>query len=402
MSAKLDTTNLKRTITAVVAGLILILFISLSGKMWEDIGAGEIVVIQGAFDGKLHVYKQSGVVWQGFGTVTRYKKSFQYWFSKSNKKGDGSIKMRFNDGGHANLSGSIRVDLPLSDSLIVQLHTRFGSQEAIENTLVSTVITKSVYMTAPLMSSKESYSERRNDLISYIEDQATNGVYKTYTTTMRVKDPMDTTVIKTISVVRLRMSENGTPLVEEKSPVSVLGIKLSNLGISDIDYDPIVEEQIKTQQQATMQVQTAIAHAKQAEQETFTVEQQGKANAAKAKWEQETKKAQAVTEAEQNLAVQELATKTSLSYKQQQIYEGEGEAEKKRLAMSANGALEQKLATYEKVNAAYAKAMENSTWVPSIVMGSNGGSNSTGAAELINLLMAKTAKDLSLDLTPKK
>lgn len=34
-------------------------------------------------------------------------------------------------------------------------------------------------MTGPLMSSKESYAEKRTNLIRFIEDQISNGVYKT-------------------------------------------------------------------------------------------------------------------------------------------------------------------------------------------------------------------------------
>ena len=60
-------------------------------------------------------------------------------------------------------------------------------------------------------------------------------------------------------------------------------------------YEETVEAQIRQQQSITMDVQTAIADAKKAEQRAITVEQQGRANAAEAKWAQEQIKATQVT-----------------------------------------------------------------------------------------------------------
>jgi hypothetical protein len=77
---------------------------------------------------------------------------------------------------------------------------------------------------------------------------------------------------------------------------------------------------------------------------------------------------------------------------------GQDETERKRLNMQADGALEPKLEAFIKVQQAYVEAIKGyaSNWVPSVVMG--GGNNSTnqvaggGAVNLINLLMAQTAR----------
>src|SRR5215831_9908374 len=61
-----------------------------------------------------------------------------------------------------------------------------------------------------------------------------------------------------------------------------------------------------------MQVQTAIANSKKAEQDAITTELQGKAAAAKAKWEQEVIKAQAITQAQQEKEVAALQVQTAL------------------------------------------------------------------------------------------
>src|SRR5258708_3151615 len=82
--------------------LIALLFILFNiGNLWEDVSAGEIVVIQDPIDGELHVYTTPGMVSQNLGTATHYKKSAQLWFTKLLEDGkpvDQSIKVRFNDG----------------------------------------------------------------------------------------------------------------------------------------------------------------------------------------------------------------------------------------------------------------------------------------------------------------
>ena len=163
-------------------GILVITFFVFAGKFIEYVDNSEIVIIQSAFTGKVSIYTTPGPVMQNFGTSTHYKKSNQFWFSKKNDEGnieDQSIKIRFNDGGHGQISGSVRWYMPTDDIAILKLHTDFGSQIAIEQQLIHQIVTKAVYMTGPLMSSKESSAEKRNDLLSFIEDQSINGVYRT-------------------------------------------------------------------------------------------------------------------------------------------------------------------------------------------------------------------------------
>jgi regulator of protease activity HflC (stomatin/prohibitin superfamily) len=273
---------------------------------------------------------------------------------------------------------------------------------AIDQQLVRTVVEKAVYMTGPLMSSKESYAEKRNELIRYIDDQINRGIYRTETYQVQEKDPM-TGDYKTVTLVRLTES-NGKILREDESPLTSLGIRTFNLSLNNIDYDAQVERQIQAQQQLMMQVQTAIAEAKQSEQAAITAEKNGQAQAARAKWQQEAIKAQAVTKAEQELAVAEFDRKTAEQRKQEQILLGEGEAKRRQLVMEADGALERKLEAYVKVNQMYAEALKNIQVpiVPTVQMGSTTGSAISPAQTLMELLQAKTAKDLAFEIRPQK
>lgn len=394
-------TNLNKVLLFGV-GILVVVFLIFSGKMVENVDNGEIVVIQGV-TGNMFVYDQPGPVVQNFGTATHYKKSNQFWFSKDKEEGsdaDQSIKVRFNDGGHANISGSVRWNMPVDHAAILKLHTDFASQSAVEQQLIKQTLTKAIYMTGPVMSSQESYASKRNDLISYIEDQAAEGVYKTYSHEVKIKDELSAAE-KTVTVVTV-MEKDGKQLRQEVSPLKKYSIAISGLAINSIDYDKTVEVQIQTQQSATMQVQTAMANSKKAEQDAITTELQGKAAATKARWEIEVLKSKAVTQAEADLAVQDLATKQAKLYKEQQILEGEGDAAKQRLIMQANGALDQKLDAYIKVQKFWADAFANckQPLVPQIQTGGNT-SGSNGALNFADLMSMKAAKDLALDMKNK-
>jgi len=159
---------------------------------------------------------------------------------------------------------------------------------------------------------------------------------------------------------------------QEASPLQEFALKCYNLAINQITYDEIVEKQILQQQEAIMAVQTAVARAKEAEQDAITAEQRGLANAKKAKWEQEVIKARMMTEAEQRLGVAELDRRTAEQRKQESILLGQGEAERRRLIMEADSALEVKIAAWKAVNQFYAEQIGKQRWVPEILWGGAG------------------------------
>ena len=391
-------------ILAVVIGLVLLVATLFSARrMFESVAADEICIIQHPWDGDLIMCNTPGTYWQNFGTVTTYKKEFQYWFSSATDQGnntDQSIKCRFNDGGHAQISGSIRIKLPLDYKHMIKLHTLYGSQEAVEKQMIRPLIEKSVYMTGPLMSSKESNAEKRPDVLFYIEDQIMNGVFKTTTKEVREPDAI-TGELKTVTRVEISTNANGTFKRNSESPLTQYDITSYALSINEIKYDPEVEKQIAAQQKIFMDVQTSIADAKKAEQNAIKIGKQGEANAAKAKWEQEVIKARMVTEAEQKTKVAEWGMKEAEFYNKSQILKAKGDAEYKRAVMVADGGLTQKLATYENVMTAYCEMLANykGNWVPSIVMGGNGSGAGNGAEAMFQAMGIKTLKDLALDMS---
>ncbi len=387
--------SMNRIIIAAISTLFAILTLIVLPQLVENL------------DGTLNVYTEPGWKWQGFGKVTTYARRDQFSFSSSKDQGktaDESISTRFNDGGHGNISGTVNWQMPLKPELVISLHKDFGSTAAIEQQLIRPSLQKVIYNVGPTMSSTESSAEKRPEIPKYVDDQLVHGPYLTKTVQTTQKDPI-TGTDKQVAVVQIAMNDKGQPLRESKSQITEYGLQLQPVSINDIKYDAVVETQIKERQNATTQVQISIANAKKAEQEAITTAKQGEANAAKAKWDQETLNAKEIALAEKGLTVAKLAAQTAEQFKREQTLVGEGEAARKRLVMEANGALDTKLQAYIEVNKAYASAIENAApgaWSPQVVMGGNGSNTGGNATALVDMLAAKTARELGIDMSVTK
>jgi hypothetical protein len=377
------------------AAVLLSSFFAVQSVTWLD--AKHVMVVQYP-NGSLATFTEPGPQWVWWGSVTKYPRQSQYVFSAAKDADVGPQTIRFSEGGHGALSGALRWEMPLKPELLIQIQKDFGSPEAVEQALVSKALINAIYFSGQMMTSTESSAEKRGELLSLTEDQLKNGVYQTTTRQERQIDPI-TKAERTVSIVEIAKDKAGKPLRSAVSAIGEYGITLVQTTISEIKYEQAVEQQIQEQQKSKTQVQIAMANARRAEQEKLTTESQGQANAAAAKWKQETIKAQAVTEAQQRLEVATLDNLAAEQTKQREIKLGQGESERRKLVMQADGALTQKLEAYKAVNAMYANAIKDykGAWVPGIQMGASNGPGNAGTS-LIQLLEAKTAKDLALDL----
>ena len=393
-----------------VVGLILVAIVGCSTITTVD--AGEIVVRQGAIDGKLTVWTEPGPKFKNFGDITTYRKSFEYSFSADKDQGDPtdqSIRIRFNEGGHGKVSGTFRATLPTSPNLVRALHSKYRSMSAIRQELLRPALQRAAYMSGPFMSSKESSASRRAELFGLIHDQLVRGVCKVKSREEVIKDPSGKE--RTIKHVEAVLDKSGLACVrQEKSPLETYGIRVDSFNINQIAYDDDVKKQIKDQQKLEMDVQTAIAQAKKAEQRAITEEKEGQANAAKAKWAEEVKKAKRVTQAQADKEVEELNAEKKKAVakldkeaaefkKQEQELLGKGEASRARAVMQANGYLPEKLKVWREVNLAYAKELGKQPQVPSVVVGGGQGGSTQQIMELLKL---RTMQDIGLDLKVRK
>ena len=111
-----------------------------------------------------------------------------------------------------------------------------------------------------------------------------------------------------------------------------------------------------------------------AQQNAIKAEEEGKAAAAKAKWEQEKTKAVEVTKAEQEREVSRLAAEKAEFDKKKIIAEGQAEAEAARLKVAAGLSPAERAEWDYKTKVGVAEALSKTKW-PTVVMNGNSGQN---------------------------
>lgn len=385
--------------------------------------AGRRTVVQYP-SGTLFVKFTPGIYTKWFGSTEVYNDVVTFDYDKieadiSATLQQQGISVRYQDGGTGTVYGKARFSLPNDEDTMLKLHKAFRSNRGVAQKLIKTITEEGMNLTAGLMSSEEAYAEKRGIYTQWARQQISNGKFQTELKEIAMVDASTgKSVTKNVPVITY--GKDGLP-VHLYSDLTDYGIDVNGFQITDWDFEPKTLQQIATKREATMAIITAKANAERAKQDAITAEEQGKANVMTAKYEKEVEKERAVVDAERKKEVAviaakqlvEVATQQKLEaeqkklaageYKQEQVLRGEGDAAYKRLVMQADGALQQKLETYERVMQNAFTAVAKQKWVPEVQMGAGldaqGGSS---AQALIDMLSVKTAKDLSLNLDIKK
>lgn len=388
----------KNKILGIVIGVVAVVGLCLLGSLFEDADKSKNYVCQMPVTGTYSVWTDGGLQWQCFGTVREYSKTSQIEFTELEKNEEGYVaagenpaaSTTFNDKGRGFIVGSFRVVLPTDEQNMMKIQRDFGSEKALITNLVRPTLYKVVTSCGPLMSSLESVSETRTDLIHYITDQLNNGVYKTRSRKVEVVNEITgETEVRTQAEIITDTHSPGGYKRQENSPFSQYGITCGLVSITDIKYDKATQSQIDAQKQANLAVITAKTQATKAAQDAITIEEQGKAAAAKAKWEQEKLKAVAVTQAEQEKEVSRLAAEKAKFDKEKIIAQGQAEAEANRLKVQAGLTPQEKAEWDYKTAVGIAQALANSKvqWVPQVIMGGQQGSNTAMDAVGLKMLL---------------
>lgn len=334
----------------VVVGIIVGL-VWFSSQLVSNVQKGHYEVKQSWITGLVSAKMDPGW-WIKLGNITEWPKAETYYFtrgqdSKFDQRDDHSIVVQFNDGSDCSISGTCRVTLPKGEKDAVALTVDHGYRtwDEVLYKLVQPQVRKALVLAANQMNARESYSEKRSDFIFLTADQLAHGMFAYDEVEKEVEDPVTGKMVRRLVKV-IRRDKQGTA-VRREHPFKDLGITIDNFEVRAFHYSDKVKEQIAKQQQAYMDIQTAIANAQKAEQEKITAEAEGKAKVAKARYEQEMIKAQEVVKAQKDKEVAELAGLRELQVaklmaqaaeqkKLGAILEAQGEAEAKRLKREAD------------------------------------------------------------------
>ncbi len=394
-----------RQVSFIVLLLLVVLVVVFGSQIVETNRRGQYQIKQAAITGTMSVRMSPGMYGRWFGAIDTWNKAETFYFT-SEYDGSGdvvedrSIEVRFYDGSLAYISGTARTTMPIYEQEAIDLIVKEGyrSYRDMEQKLILPTVRNALRSTANLMSARESYAEKRLDFINWARDQIQNGLYSTEEITRKVTDIVSgEQVTRTFKRIK-RHEATGEPIYLF-NPLAGLGIRISNFEIKTFNYAAKVREQIATQQEALMAVGTARAQAKEAEQKALTVEAEGKAEVMRVKYEKEQIKIAAVVLAEQALEVARLEHLAAVEIRQRDILLGQGEAERKRLVMAADGALAQKLETFENIQGQWAEAYAQRN-VPQLVMGAGAdGGTDRATLDFSQAMQLLVAKQLGLDLS---
>lgn len=405
----------KKMVTLVVGIVIFIVALVLMDRLVETVEKGTYQVKQAAVSGKMSAKMIPGLWPQLFGDIETFPTAETFFFTADKDEGkdiDQSIEVRFVDGSVCWISGTCRIMMPRTEQQAIDLVVKHGykTYPDVEQKLILPTIRNVLRLTANLMTAEESYSAKRSDFITFAADQVKNGLYVTMDETRKVLDPISgEEVTRTFKIIK----RDGSNPVYSLNPLDGTGIDLMNFEIKKFVYAEKVKNQIAKQQEARMAVATAKAKAQEAEQAKLTLIAEGKAAVAKAEYEKQEEKIRAVVDAqkdketavikaEKEKDVARLAKEAAVFTKQKEILLGQGEAERKKLVMAADGALKQKLEALTQIHQFYADAYAKRN-VPSIFMsgGEEGGNTDDQFAKFMNMMNVKLASDLSLSLSVK-
>lgn len=387
----------KSHITGLSIIVLVVFFLFTIGAWIEECDKSKIYVNQFPVTGAYEVWSDGGMQWQLWGNIHEYSKTNQIEFTGVEKDSTGYIAVgdnhgatiTFNDKGRGFIIGSLRVVLPTDFKHMAKIQQEFGSESALISTLIKPTLYKVVISCGPLMSSLESVSETRTDLIQYITDQLNDGVYKTKINKIKVTNEL-TGDTETVAKAEILVDRNGNYLRQENSPFKQYGITCNLVSITDIKYDGATQQQIDAQKAANLAVITSKTKSLEAIQRTVLVTEQGKQAAEAAKWKQEEIKAKEVTKAQQEYEVAKLQAMKAEEVARKVRAEGEAEAAiaaaKVRAGLTPYDAAIIKKETM--IGIAKEFANSKTEWVPKImVTGNNTGGTDPMQSVGFNMLL---------------
>lgn len=387
----------KSHITGLSIIVLVVFFLFTIGAWIEECDKSKIYVNQFPVTGAYEVWSDGGMKWQLWGSIHEYNKTSQVEFTGVEKNDDGYVAVgenhgatiTFNDKGRGFIIGSLRVVLPTDFKHMAKIQQEFGSENALISTLIKPTLYKVVISCGPLMSSLESVSETRTDLIQYITDQLNDGVYKTKINKIKVTNEL-TGDTETVAKAEILVDRYGNYLRQENSPFKQYGITCNLVSITDIKYDGATQQQIDAQKAANLAVITSKTKSLEAIQRTVLVTEQGKQAAEAAKWKQEEIKAKEVTKAQQEYEVAKLQAMKAEEVARKVRAEGEAEAAIAAAKVKAGLTPYDAAIIKKETMIGIAKEFANSQteWVPKImVTGNNTGGTDPMQSVGFNMLL---------------
>lgn len=241
--------------------------------------------------GRVSVVDTPGYYWKGFGTVWTYPRSTQYYYSASVEEGetkDQSIRVTFNDGGTAQISSFVKIQLPPKADHRIRLHQDYGGNLENIRAAIRAHLTNCVKSTGPMMSASENQASRKAEFNQMVEAQLAKGLFEMRRTTIELDevseiqegiDPVTGKKIVKEKKARVQATEvierNGIPIVVQDSPLALYGIDIIQFSVTDTNYDPRTREQFAAKKEAYLAAERAKAQRQEESQQRLMIIERG-------------------------------------------------------------------------------------------------------------------------------
>jgi regulator of protease activity HflC (stomatin/prohibitin superfamily) len=393
--------------------------------------------------GEEKVVTEVGYATKWFGKATPWKQAQTLQFSivkegeTSREVDDGvgidNYRVTFLGNVDGVVEASTRFRMPQGEQFL-KIAREYRTPDNFMQTAVLPAVKETLQTTASLMTADEYFAGSRSEFSSNFDDQLRNGQFAVKR--KEVQQVIETNRSegdKLVSGAGIDGEQKRTAFVTEKetddkgrevrkSQVFVgMGVDVVEARVPNILPNPQFLARMVKVQSAQADLVVARADRLKEEEAKLLAIARGQRNVEEKRQETlrnqveqttnaETTKLLAITaakQAEESAAISkrtsvELLAKAEIDAKATKTT-ADAEAYAKKALILADGALTQKLATLENINSVWAQAAANAP-VPSVMMGNGGGQGSSRQSEigeLMSIMAAKAAKDLSVDLSTK-
>lgn len=394
-----------------LGGLVIMLFLLMINPFgYNDLGYREIVETP---TGQKYVIFSNGIYWKLPGSkVTTYPNviTISHRGTTTGSTIEGTqILIRFNDATEAYAQTVVRFRLPDKEEDMLTLHSEYVNKEYLALKGLQPYTIECVKNSAQLMDSEQHYSGGRAQLSQFFQDQLEEGLYLLDVSEKVFRDSI-TNELKRIYESDIRLGKNGEK-IRKGSDLKRFGINIASATIENVDYESQVDEKLKKKIEASTREAVSKQNLVTAQQEAMTAEAEGRRRLVEIEYEEKQRQTQAVVQAETQVKLaekdmdkQRIAAEAAKLEAAKIKSLADAEAYAKQKIMSADGALDKKLETYEEVQRLWAQAFQNyqGALVPTFQTGGAATGKANAGIDFMEIMGAKAAMDMNLDLQVKK
>jgi hypothetical protein len=308
----------KCLIVGALPALLLVIWLICENVGYKN--STEIVIKQSPF-GTMSCVEGQGYYFKGFSRTWTFLKARSFYFNSSTEKVGGKdwegddtdeddIEVTLSRNSKAWISGYLMYELPSDCSILIRLRDKHHTDDEIKHNLVRNAVMSGIAKTAPMFTAEAAKVTNLVEFQALAYDQITQGEYMTETHTERElvsEEEKDTTgkVIKKAEyaeykVTSLKKDSLGQRIIMNESALHEFEIRVTQFQIRGVKLDSVSQNQLDVVKRRETQRVAKITEAETAKQDAITNEANGRANAAKAKWDAEAEKARVIVKMEQS------------------------------------------------------------------------------------------------------